>query len=91
MSEKPTKGLSCPNCSGMVPIPDGQVMVICPFCEMRSLVKGERGLRRYQVERRVNREAAQKAMKGFLSGKMQIARNGCLAKRKEGVEKIPAG
>ena len=75
MSEKPTKGLSCPKCSGMVPIPEGQVMVICPFCEMRSLVKGERGLRRYQVERRVNREAAQKAMKGFLSGKMQIARN----------------
>ena len=75
MSEKTLHGLTCNNCSGMVPIPEGQVIVTCPYCEMRSLVKGERGVRRYQVPRAISRQQAEKAMQGFLSGKMQIARN----------------
>jgi hypothetical protein len=42
----------------MVPIPEGQAVVRCPFCDQRSLVRGERGLRRYQVPQRIEREQA---------------------------------
>ena len=74
MTEKESvHGLGCPRCGGMVPIPEGQVIVRCPFCEMRSLVRGERGLRRYQVPQRIEREQALKAMQGFLSGQRAIA------------------
>jgi hypothetical protein len=59
----------------MVPIPEGQAIVICPFCDLRSMVKGERGIRRHQVTRRVTRAQAELAMRQFLSGTMQIARN----------------
>jgi hypothetical protein len=69
------QGLSCPNCGGMVPIPEGQVIVKCPFCDMRSFVKGERGLRRYQVQQRVPREAAVKSMQQFLSKNFAVARD----------------
>ncbi len=76
MTDKDTlTGLNCPNCSGMVPIPEGQAVVECPYCDLRSLVKGERGLRRYQIPRRVSREKALQAMRKFLSGNMAIARN----------------
>jgi len=36
----------------------GQRIVKCPYCNARSLVRGERGVRRYQVARRVERERA---------------------------------
>ncbi len=76
MSEKePVHGLGCPRCGGMVPIPEGQAIVRCPYCELRSLVRGERGLRRYQVPQRVEREQAIQAMQGFLSGQRAIARD----------------
>jgi hypothetical protein len=76
MSEKDTlQGLNCPNCAGMVPIPEGQTMVKCPYCEMRSLVRGERGLSRYQVPLRVERKQAKTALHQFLSDKLAIARN----------------
>ncbi len=76
MSEPaPLQGISCPNCGGMVPIPEGQVIVKCPFCNMRSFVKGDRGLRHYQVQQRVPREGAVKAMGQFLSRNMAIARD----------------
>jgi hypothetical protein len=39
----------------MVPVPEGQIIVACPYCEMRSFVRGERGLQRYQVPKRVER------------------------------------
>jgi DNA-directed RNA polymerase subunit RPC12/RpoP len=68
-------GLSCPNCGGMITIPEGQAIVRCPYCDLRSLVRGERGLRRYQVLARVTREAAQAALQGFLSSSPAIARN----------------
>jgi hypothetical protein len=68
-------GLSCPRCGGMVPIPEGQVIVHCPFCEQRSLVRGERGLQRYQVPRRVAREQAVTALQGFLRSHGAIARD----------------
>lgn len=75
MSTAATQGLACPNCNGMIPIPEGQLLTICPYCDLRSLVRGGRGLRRYQVTLKVARPDAEKALRGFLSGKMQIARN----------------
>ena len=74
MSE-PTHGLNCPNCGGVVLIPEGQVIVKCPYCDLRSFVRGERGLLRYQVPLRVDREEAINAMRKFLSGNWAIARN----------------
>ncbi len=75
MSDQATHGLACPNCAGMIQIPEGQAIVICPYCDLRSLVQGARGLRRYQVELKTDRAAAETALRGFLSGKMQVARN----------------
>jgi hypothetical protein len=66
------KGLACPRCGGMVPIPEGQAIVVCPFCDLRSWVRGERGLRRYQVPARVDREQAIQALRGFLSSSLAI-------------------
>ena len=75
MSDKEAlHGLACPNCGGMVPIPEGQTVVKCPFCDMRSLVRGERGLLRYQVPLQIDRQTAEKAVRRFLSGNRAIAR-----------------
>jgi DNA-directed RNA polymerase subunit RPC12/RpoP len=41
MSEQSVHGLSCPRCGGMVPIPEGQAVVICPYCDLRSLVAAQ--------------------------------------------------
>jgi hypothetical protein len=68
-----THGLSCPNCGGMVPIPEGQRIVRCPFCDLRSQVRGDLGLQRYQVAQRVSREQAVQAMRNFLKGHRAIA------------------
>ena len=68
-------GLTCPNCGGIVPIPEGQPIVECPYCQMRSLVRGERGLRRYQVPLRVERNQALQATKAFFSSSLAIARD----------------
>jgi DNA-directed RNA polymerase subunit RPC12/RpoP len=68
-----THGLSCPNCGGMIEIPEGQRIVRCPFCDLRSLVRGERGLARYQVAQRINREQAVAAMRKFLQSHSAIA------------------
>jgi hypothetical protein len=65
----------------MVPIPEGQAIVRCPFCEQRSFVRGERGLRRYQVAQRVNREKAFAGLRQFLTGHRAIARD--VAKKAE--------
>jgi hypothetical protein len=68
-------GLSCPNCGGMVPIPEGQVIVRCPFCDLRSMVRGETGVQRYQLQRRIDREQANQSLRKFLSGRSAIARD----------------
>ena len=74
MAEKDSlHGLNCPNCGGMVPIPEGQAIVHCPFCEQRSFVRGERGLRRYQVAQRVDRDKAFSGLRQFLTGHRAIA------------------
>ena len=75
MSETGLQGLSCPRCGGMVAIPEGQAMVICPFCEQRSVVSGERGVRRYQTPLRTTREQVMKAFQAFLSSNMAISRD----------------
>ncbi len=76
MNDKQTiTGLACPNCGGMVPIPEGQVVVKCPYCDLRSFVRGERGLRRFQVATSVDREKALFALRRFLSGNWAIARD----------------
>lgn len=74
MSETRTlTGLNCPRCGGTIPIPEGQPIVACPFCDLRSLVRGERGARRYQVPCRVDPPAAAARLKQFLSGKWAVA------------------
>jgi DNA-directed RNA polymerase subunit RPC12/RpoP len=74
MSEKEsTHGLACPNCGGMVPIPEGQRIVHCPYCEMRSLVRGERGIQRYQVRPKLERPQTPPLLKKFLSSHRAIA------------------
>ncbi len=68
MTEKTITGLTCPNCSGVLTIPEGARIVICPFCQMRHAVAGERGVYRYQVPRKMDRAAAQRAVQGFWTG-----------------------
>lgn len=76
MSEKDSiHGLSCPNCGGMVVVPEGQAIVRCPFCSLSSYVKGERGLRRYQVTQRIQRENAREALGRFFTSSLAIARD----------------
>lgn len=63
-----TQGLTCPQCSGVVPVKEGDRLVLCPFCGLHSLVQGDQGTRRWQVARRVERENARKTVQGFFSG-----------------------
>jgi hypothetical protein len=68
-------GLACPRCGGMVPVPEGQAIVQCPFCSLSSVVRGERGMLRAQVQQRIDRERAIQAMTRFLGSHMAIARD----------------
>jgi len=61
-------GLACPNCQGRLKIADGVRIIRCPFCDLRSLVRGERGVMRYQAPRRLDRAAALEKVKGYLRG-----------------------
>lgn len=61
-------GLACPNCQGRLQIPEGVRIIRCPFCDLRSLVRGDRGVRRYQVRRQLSRQQALEKMRGFLRG-----------------------
>ena len=69
-----TKGLACPRCGGVVEIPEGQVIVHCSYCDLRSIVRGERGVYRYQISARATREQALQALKSFF-GNFAIARD----------------
>ncbi len=79
MSESSVHGLSCPRCGGMVPVPEGQALVICPYCDQRSVVSTAQGsplgVRRYQVPQRIDRQQAIEEFKRFLNGKFQVARD----------------
>lgn len=61
-------GLACPSCQGRLEIPEGTRILICPYCSQRSLVRGERGVYRYQVPRQIDRERALASLRGFLRG-----------------------
>lgn len=61
-------GLICPSCSGVVPVAEGMRIVECPYCHQHSLVQGDRGVRRWQVARRVERPQAEEAVQKFFSG-----------------------
>jgi hypothetical protein len=74
-STSTTTGLTCPKCGGTISIPEGQVIVQCPFCDLRSVVHGERGLHRYQVACRVTQQQAISTMYQFLGGSLAIARD----------------
>jgi DNA-directed RNA polymerase subunit RPC12/RpoP len=62
-----SKGLNCPRCGGVVSIPEGQVIVRCPSCDFRSIVRGDVGVRRYQVPMRAGRDQALRALGQFFS------------------------
>ena len=86
MSEKKAlHGLACPACGGMVTIPEGQVIVQCPYCDQCSLVQGERGVRRYQVVQRVDRDQAEQELRRFLSRHQAVARDAARRARLEEV------
>lgn len=69
-----SQGLICPNCAGVVPVAEGLRVVQCPYCNLHSLVQGERGVRRWQVGRQVDQGRAEEAVRGFLGG-MRKARD----------------
>ncbi len=73
MNTQALHGLTCPRCGGTVPIPEGQRIVVCPYCDLRSVVSGEGGIRRYQVPLRVDRTGAENAFRGFLTSSPSIA------------------
>ena len=62
-----SKGLNCPRCGGVVSVPDGQVIVRCPACDFRSIVRGDVGVRRYQIPLRASREQAISALHSFFN------------------------
>ncbi len=75
MSRQPGfEGLTCPRCGGTVPIPEGEHIVICSFCNLRSIVQGEAGLIRYQLPAQINREDALGHWQRFLSSSLAIER-----------------
>jgi hypothetical protein len=49
------------------------VIVKCPYCDLRSLVRGERGMQRYQVPKRIERQQALEALRRFLTSHRAIA------------------
>ena len=73
-SKEQSQGLTCPNCNGVVPVAEGARIVTCPYCQMRSLVQGERGVLRWQLHNRIEREEALNNVRGFFSG-MKKARD----------------
>jgi len=68
------KGLSCPRCGGMIQIPEGLSIVSCQFCDLRSVVHGDNGIRRYQVQEKITQDTALIAWKKFLGSSLAIAR-----------------
>jgi DNA-directed RNA polymerase subunit RPC12/RpoP len=67
------KGLNCPNCGGVLQIIEGETLVECPYCGLRSILTGDRGVHRLQVRERINQQIARDIAINFLSGKAKIA------------------
>src|SRR5512136_2134730 len=68
MTETTSQGLTCPACAHTVPVPEGARLVTCPSCQQRLFVQGDRGVRRWQLRRVVNREQAQQTVTSFFNG-----------------------
>lgn len=73
-AKEKSQGLVCPNCSGVVAVAEGTRVVQCPYCNLHSLVQGDRGIRRWHVARSIDRAKAEVSARGFLSG-MRKARD----------------
>ncbi|MBN1178912.1 MAG: hypothetical protein JXD18_06855 [Anaerolineae bacterium] len=58
-----------------MPIPEGHLVVRCPYCDLCSVVRGERGLQRYQAVCRVDREQAVQQLRTFFSSRGSVARD----------------
>lgn len=56
-----------------MPVPEGQLIVSCPYCELRSFVRGSRGVLRYQALARVDRDQATQKLHKFLTSSWAIA------------------
>ena len=72
-ADETLQGMNCPKCGGMVPAPEGQLIVKCPYCELRSFVRGQRGLLHYQVPQRLAPKDVQAALAKFLKSNWAIA------------------
>ncbi len=68
MTESTSKGLTCPACAHTVPVPEGARLVTCPSCQQRLFVQGDRGVRRWQLQRVVSRDQAQQTVTSFFNG-----------------------
>jgi DNA-directed RNA polymerase subunit RPC12/RpoP len=75
MTEKKplVKGLNCPECGGVLQVIEGETLVECPYCGLRSILQGERGFHHLQIRERVNREIAEHILMEFLNGHIGIA------------------
>jgi hypothetical protein len=61
-------GLTCPQCTHVIPVAEGERIVRCPTCDTRSLVQGDRGVRRWQVLRDIDRGEAVETVHKFWRG-----------------------
>ncbi|MEZ4518602.1 MAG: hypothetical protein R3C44_17875 [Chloroflexota bacterium] len=66
--QETAQGLVCPNCSGVVPVTEGTRIVKCPYCGTHSLIQGDRGILRWQIDHKVDRNGAEKVWRDYLSG-----------------------
>lgn len=65
------RGLSCPNCAGVLDVDSGLRVVICPYCETHLLSVGELGTRRFAVEPAIDSERARQIASQWLSTGIQ--------------------
>ena len=63
-----SKGLTCPACAGLVPVPEGARFVSCPACKQRLYVQGESGVPRWQIRHTIERAQVLQTVKGFFNG-----------------------
>lgn len=68
MTDQQSQGLICPNCTAVIPVTEGARVVSCPACGFSSLIQGENGIRRWQVQRKVERNEAEKTVRSFFKG-----------------------
>ena len=61
-------GLLCPQCGSPVDVPTGARVVECAHCDQRLYVQGDSGIRRWQIRREIDRDAAAAALDTFYSG-----------------------